>query len=173
MLKKIAFLLLPIVLFLSCGKDTGPSVNLLFLPIEFEIPAGTNPFQTYHFYIKNVPTQFAATLAASGFKVSDIKRIEGARAQFDADFADSEYKYFKSVSVRVYEEPNQIGFLEAFYQEPISISQGNFLPLNPSLANLDEYLKSESISFDIAIEPHSVTPESIPTRLTMVMRIKF
>jgi hypothetical protein len=173
MLKKIAFLLLPIVLFLSCGKDDGPSIDLFFQPIEFEIPAGTNPFQTYHFYIKNVPTQFAATLAASGFKATDIKRIEGLRAQLDADFSDSEYKYFKAISVRVYQEPDQAGFLEAFYQEPISINQGNYLPLNPSLANLADFMKSEFVSFDIAVEPHSITPESIPTHLTMAMKMKF
>lgn len=166
-------LLLSVLLLETCKKkDDGPSLNMVLEPISFEIPAGANPFETIHFLVKDRATHFFEVLDAAGIKPEQVTGIVAAAAHFEADFADADYKYFQEVSVSVYKEPDSEITREAFYREPIPLEQGNNLPLIPSAVNLDGFLKTDIISFDIAILPRAVTPESIPTRLYMSYKIR-
>jgi hypothetical protein len=155
---------------LACGKGEQDAVEIVFQPIRFEIPAGTNPFQTYHFYKTDIPTQFKNTLAARGIDPSQITKIEGFRAQFDADFADANYGILYEVSIRTYQEPNFEQYTEIFYQQPIPVNAGARLFLNPSLANVLTDVQNDVVSFDIAIRPGGITPAEIPTTLTMSLK---
>ena len=171
-MKKLLLLLLPIVLFTFCNKNNdGPSLDLQFLPICFEIPAGTNPFQTYHFYIKNVSTNYLPTLAAAGIDKSAVTGLKASSGVIDSDFATAEFKYFQEFSIKVYHESAPNVDLEAFYQDIISVNAGNQLILNPSLAELSEFMKTDKISLDIAIRPRGTTPESIPCCMRLAYKI--
>ncbi len=171
-MKKLCLLLAPILLFLSCGKDDGPAIDLMWVPIDFTIPAGTNPFETYHFYKKNLPTGYFNALAAKGIDPATVTGVRAASGVFNAEFADAQYKWLQEVSIIVYHEDSPTVDLEAFYQDVISVNSGNQLILNPSLADLSDFLKSDKISLDIAITPRGTTPESIPTHMNLAFRIK-
>lgn len=166
-------LLLPVLLLDACKKkDDGPSLDMVLEPVSFVIPAGANAFETIHFLVKDRPTHFFEILDAAGIKPEQVTGMAGATATFEADFADAQYKYLYDVSIRVYKEPDSDDFVEAFYREPIPDNAGNTLGLIPSLANLDGFLKTDIVSFDIAILPRVTTPESIPTRLFMSYKIR-
>ena len=172
-MKKLLLLVAPILLFSFCNKsDDGPTLDMILPPIEFTMPAGTDNFQTYHFYIKNVPTSYFSILAAAGKTTDDVRGIVASSGVMDADFADAEYKYYQEVSIKVYDEAATNNDLEAFYQDIISVNAGNRLILNPSLADLSGYLKNDKISIDIAIRPRGTTPESVPSHLTLAFKIK-
>lgn len=172
-MKKLLLLAAPILLFSFCNKsDDGPSLDMVLPPLEFTMPAGTNNFQTYHFYVKNVPTSYFSLLAAAGKTTDDVRGVVASSGVMEADFASAEYKYFQEVSIKVYDEAAPNVDLEAFYQDIISVNAGNQLILNPSLADLSNFMKNDKVSLDIAIRPRGTTPESIPSHLTLAFKIK-
>ncbi len=172
-MKKLLFLLSALLFLTFCNKSNdGPTLDLLLQPIEFTIPAGTNSFQTYHFYVKNVATNYFAALAAAGIDPEKVTGVQAASGIVEADFGDAEYKYLQEVSIKTYHEAAPTVDLEAFYQDIISVNAGNRLILNPSLADLSDFMKTDKVSFDIAVRPRGTTPESIPSRLIMAFKIK-
>lgn len=160
--------------FFSCDKTPDrPSVDLPLRPIRFEFPAGSNPFNTYHFYVENVQTDILQVLALSGRKISDITEVRAIEGSFQADFADAQYRWFEEVSVRAYRGADRTNYLESFYLTPIRLDAGAQLQLLPSLADLKEFFQSDEVSFDIAIRPRGTTPESIPTQMLCTFKLVF
>ncbi len=171
-MKKLFFALIPFAFFACKKNDERSSILVPLRPVAFEFPSGSSPADTYHFYIENEATDVEDAIIAAGKTWADVSRIEGASAVIEADFLDAQFKWFDEVSMRFY-ATDQTNFLEAFYRYPVPVDAGNRLDLIPSLADLKGNMKPDEVSFDLAIRPRGVTPESLPSRFLGSVRVFF
>ncbi|MGI9159441.1 MAG: hypothetical protein ACR2K1_06785, partial [Saprospiraceae bacterium] len=146
--RKVAqLLLLFLLLSASCKKkeDTRPGFDLQY-QTQFDIPAGLGPFVVHHFYLKNIPTRFEQTLLQNGKLKDEIAAVLTTQANLGGIFGDADFEFIEQISVKVYNETDPIGAIEAAYRFPVPLDPGNNLPLIPSLADLKDILEEPRFS---------------------------
>jgi hypothetical protein len=167
--RKVAQLLLLLMLLsASCKKkeDTRPGFDLQY-QTQFDIPAGLGPFVVHHFYLRNIPTRFEQTLLQNGKLKEDIAAILTTQANLSGVFGDADFAFIEQISVKVYNETDPIGAIEAAYRFPVPLDPGNNLPLIPSLADLKDILEEPRFSLDVALWLRKTTQIETSVRLDL------
>jgi len=167
--RRIPYMLLPLLLLsASCKKkeDTRPGFDLQY-QTQFDIPAGLGPFVVHHFYLKNIPTRFEQTLLQNGKLKEDIAAILTTQANLSGIFGDADFAFIEQISVKVYNETDPIGAIEAAYRFPVPLDPGNNLPLIPSLADLKDILEEPRFSLDVALWLRKTTQIETSVRLDL------
>lgn len=167
--RKVAqLLLLLLLLSASCKKkeDTRPGFDLQY-QTQFDIPAGLGPFVVHHFYLRNIPTRFEQTLLQNGKLKEDIAAILTTQANLSGVFGDADFAFIEQISVKVYNETDPIGAIEAAYRFPVPLDPGNNLPLIPSLADLKDILEEPRFSLDVALWLRKTTQIETSVRLDL------
>lgn len=161
-------LLLLLLLSASCKKkeDTRPGFDLQY-QTQFDIPAGLGPFVVHHFYLRNIPTRFEQTLLQNGKLKEDIAAILTTQANLGGIFGDADFEFIEQISVRVYNETDPNGAIEAAYRFPVPLDPGNNLPLIPSLADLKDILEEPRFSLDVALWLRKTTQIETSVRLDL------
>lgn len=167
--RKVAqLLLLLLLLSASCKEkeDTRPGFDLQY-QTQFDIPAGLGPFVVHHFYLRNIPTRFEQTLLQNGKLKEDIAAILTTQANLSGVFGDADFAFIEQISVKVYNETDPIGAIEAAYRFPVPLDPGNNLPLIPSLADLKGILEEPRLSLDVALWLRKTTQIETSVRLDL------
>ena len=164
------FFVLLFSLFLSCNKsdDPGRGVDLVFRK-QFEIPAGLGVFDVHHFYLRDVPTHFASTLALANITADQVARVTTTEGNLSGVFGDANLDFIDRVSVRVYTN-DPADYLEVGYRDPAPIDPGNAMGLIPSLADSKEFISAATVNFDVVFWLRRTTTEVSPVQLDMTLR---
>jgi len=168
--RSLLFILLPVLLLLSCKKEENLPGFDLFYQKDFSIPAGIGIFEVHHFYIRNLPTQMQEYLLQNNVQESAIKKVLTTKSSLDGVFGDADYSFIDQVSVRAFDEDDPNNFLEIAYRQPVPLTPGNSLPLIPSLADSKKFFKASRVSLDVALNIRKTTVEETETRLSLQLR---
>lgn len=157
----------------GCKKEEPvPGFDMIFQQ-EFTIPAGIGPFVTHHFYLQNLNTRYAALLAQFGKTDADISRILTAQASIVGIFNDANFNVVEEASLRVYQESDPNGRIEAAYRFPTPIDPSNTLDLIPTLADTKAIMREDRFSIDLALRLRSTTPDEMVVRLNLQMKANY
>jgi len=166
----LAFL---IISFAGCKKeDVAPGFDMIYQQ-EFTIPAGIGPFVTHHFYLKNISTRYLAQLNQAGRTDAEITAILPAQAALVGIFGDANFGVVEEASLRVYQESDPNGFIEAAYRFPTPLDPNNNLDLIPTLANVKKIMKEDRFSLDLALRLRNTTQDEMPVRLNVQLKATY
>lgn len=167
------FLFGMLLAFLGCKKDeSAPGFDMLYQQ-EFVIPPGLGPFVTHHFYLQNLSTRYLALLDQHGKTDVDIKSVLTAQAALVGIFGDADFSLVEEASLRVYQESDPNGDIEAAYRFPTPIERSNVLDLIPSLANSRKIMTKDRFSIDLALRLRGTTPDEMAVRLNLQFRATY
>ncbi len=168
-------MLLAVIAFCMAGckkEDNTPGFDLIYQE-EFALPAGIGPFVTHHFYLQNLNTRYAALLDQYGKTDGDVTRILTLQASLIGIFGDANFNIVEEASLRVYQESDPNGFIEAAYRFPTPIDPSNTLDLIPSLADTKRIMNQDRFSIDLALRLRGTTVDEIPVRLNLQMKANY
>ena len=168
-MRYLLLLLLPL-LFTNCGKDETILFQMKYNE-EFEIPAGLNTFETHHFLIRNITTNYDNLLNTFGREDSEVTTIKPQNARLDAIFSSAEYDIIREISIRVYKD-NPSNFQEIFYMDNVPLNTDGDLNLIPTLVEVQDKLTSESFNVDVAIQFRQTPTQFIESRLTLEFAVQ-
>ncbi|MFN4253755.1 MAG: hypothetical protein ACK4Q5_01975 [Saprospiraceae bacterium] len=158
------------LLFFSCKKDDTPAGFDMQYRQEFSIPAGLSVFAVHHFYLKNIPSQYATLLDNNGKTDADIAGIIPTKAELSGIFGDASFDFIEEASIRLYLEKDPTDYLECAYRLPVPLNPGNSLPLIPGLGDVKKYLSEPRFSVDVSLRLRRTTDEETTTRLDLLFR---
>jgi hypothetical protein len=156
--------------FFSCKKDDNPVGFDMQYRQEFSIPAGLSVFAVHHFYLKNIPSQYANLLAENGRTDAEVTGIIPTKAELSGIFGDASFDFIEEASIRVYLEKDPTDYLECAYRQPVPLNPGNTLPLIPGLGDVKKYLSEARFSVDVSLRLRRTTDEETTTRLDLLFR---
>lgn len=158
----------------SCNKeaDQAPGFDMLF-ERDFVIPAGIGVFDTHHFQLKNIPSNWERYLQEVNKTEEEISRVVNGSASLGGIFGDADLSVIDRISVRVYDESNPNDYVEIAYRDPAPFDTNNVLPLIPSLADVKRFFKQPRFSVDVVIYLRQTTQEASDVRLSLNMRAVF
>ncbi|MCP3894385.1 MAG: hypothetical protein GY706_07120, partial [Bacteroides sp.] len=165
---KYLLLLLTPLLFIQCNKedDAKTAFRIELHNLNFEIPAGLNIFESHHFIIRNVPTNFRALLDQSGLTEEEVTGIDPRAGNMLAIFPSDDYGFIYEVSVRLYVEDNPTDIMEVFYRENVPENTGADVGLIPSLADAQRMLTNDLVTVEVVLRRlRGSTSSSIESRL--------
>jgi hypothetical protein len=172
MMRKPAFsyglyALLTVFLLTTCREDTGdPLFDLLYAPLEFNLPAGQNPFTAPTAAFSNIPTNYANFLNASGHSFDEVTGVLPLFARLTS-LDGLDFGAFTAISIRVcpINQGECTQFDEVFYIDNIFRRNLDVLNLDPGLRNLKDLFEGPFYRMEIVFFPGEVTPYSLDLRL--------
>lgn len=162
-------LLFPLIVS-SCGKDDIILFEMEYTE-DFEIQAGLNSFETHHFLIKDISTNYNNLLQTFDQTDSQVSNINPQNARLDALFSSATYDIIREISVRIYKD-DVTNYKEIFYIENVPLNTGGDLNLIPTLVDVRDILSGDSFNIDIAIQFRQAPAQFIESRFIFDFLVK-
>lgn len=155
MVKRIALLLLPVLMSVSCEKE-DPNLFKINIPnLRFQVDPTIQPPFTYYLPINDVRTNAITTISAHGLDTASIRSIRPTRASVSVVFDDADFDFIDALSVRICPlgvNTENCG-REVFYRDPVPFKPGSELTLIPSnIDDISDYLLSEKVNVQVKLE---------------------
>jgi hypothetical protein len=167
---KLFFFFALLIAGLGCTKDRLPAkFEMSYIDYDFEIPAGSNVFESHYFRFENVPTNFDNYLSQNNLSEADIKEIVPGFCRLTARDPRTPLNLLIEVSVRVYSPDNPDKWFEVFYDDAVPERTGTSLTLIPNDNSIKDILSKDRFSFDVVLRQLRDTPiQPIETSLEVV-----
>ena len=158
----------------SCNRDedTGPGFEMIFQE-DFYIPPGISPFETHHFFRKNIPTRFEQYLLQNGKTADDIETILLEQGNLTGQFGDADLGFIQEISVRLYDGIDVTDYIETGYRQPVPFDAGNNLGLIPTLANTKRFFENYRYGIDVVIRLRDIPQIESEVRLDLKFKATF
>ncbi|MCB0639485.1 MAG: hypothetical protein KDC54_22820 [Lewinella sp.] len=159
--------LLLVVLASGCRRDSGePLFDLVYPPLEFNLPAGQSPFTAPTASFTNIPTNYANFLTAAGHSFDEVSGVVPLYARLTS-LDGLDFGAFTAVSIRVcpITQGECTQFDEVFYLDDLYRRNISVLRLDPGLRNVKDLLEGDFYRMEIVFFPGEVTPYSLDIRL--------
>jgi hypothetical protein len=159
-----AFILILWFTSLSCRKRDPVLFEIPF-QLNFEIPAGLNPFEKHYFRIANVTTNIEALREQFNVAPDHQLRIRPASAIFSSLLQDIDFEFIQEIGISVYQGLNQDDVTDVFLTDFIPVNAGrnvNVLPFDDDVADV---MNVKSISFLVSLRLRAPTPVFITSNI--------
>ena len=164
-MKKIAILCLMAVLFSNCKKKDESILFEMPYFVEFEIPAGLNPFTSHYFYFDDIPSFSDSLFSKNGISFSELSSINPKIARLNSLISgQAHYDFIKEISIYIYEE-DQNKSLEVFWHPQVDDNAGATVGIPANLPNVKRYFENDKFGIKIRLVLRNPSPEFISTRL--------
>ena len=161
---EITFVLILGIISLSCRKRDPVLFEIPF-QLNFEIPAGLNPFEKHYFRITNVPTNIQVLREQFNVAPDQPLRIRPASAIFSSLLQDLDFEFIQEIGISVYHGLNQDDATDVFLTDFIPVNAGrnvNILPFDDDVADV---VNVQSINFLVSFRLRAVTPVFIESNI--------
>lgn len=165
-MRKFGIITLLVSLLLSCTKDEGEVLFEMVYPnFEVSIPPGLGTLSSHVLNISNIDTNIDFFLNNAGITAEQLNTISPARATltsldgFDFDIIDE-------ISIRICDPQDINCNLEIFYLDNIPFNIGAELRMQPTLADVKQFLTLEQFRIELVIvQLRDITPILIESEL--------
>jgi hypothetical protein len=172
-MKKLPLLLLPL-LFFGCNENADILLRIPFRDLDFALPAGLNPVETWYRTFERVPTDIRDVMEANGLDPDGNYRITPVGANLIARFGDQELDFLQEVAVYLCDQEDTSPRCgpEAFYRFPIPQDIGTVVELVPNNNVLNDLLLEERINVQILMRFDAPPVEFTDLRLEMEFKVQ-
>lgn len=150
--------------FLSCNKD-GDLVYDFRLQSLVDVPTGLNTLETHYFILRDIPTFYAANLAARGISEEAVTRVNASRGTFTARFNRYNLAFIRLVTVKALSKRPGGKQVEMFYMEDVPFNEDEELQMLSSLGDLEEIMAEESMDLEIRLQFRASPPPGLTLQL--------
>ncbi len=150
----IAFMFL-----MGCQKE--PEV-IFDIPVrlEFEIPAGLNPFDKHFFLLRDVPTNLSSLKAQFGVADDQPLLIRPAQAIFSTKLQNLDLNFIDEIEVSIFESDPDIDRI-AFLTDQVPFNAGRSIIIVPFDLDFAEDFALGRVNYKVSFRLRSTTPSFI------------
>lgn len=155
---------------LSCSKNR----EVLFeipMRLEFEIPAGLNPFDKHFQIIEGVPTNF--DLIRKQFNVPEDQEIiiRPGSALLTSATGDINFDFMEEFGIFLFKEDRE-DEIDAFLTDQVPFNAGRNVVVLPYDTDLTELVSEDEVNFKIAFRLRGTTPTFIQMLIEVVFTVE-
>ena len=130
------------------------------MQLEFEIPAGLNPFDKHFFIVRNVPTNLELLKAQFGVEEGQPLVIKPTNAIMTSKLQNIDLDFIAEVEISLFEEDPDEDII-AFLTDQVPINAGRSIVIIPFDTDFSEQLEKGMVNFKVSIRLRSTTPSFI------------
>lgn len=149
MIKKLLFILIPVVLSISCNTKV-PAFEI-YQEVRFTLPAGKIPTVTHHFLVHDIPSFLKENLKTRGLTIDDITEFYAGKGRFISLDYDYNFGILYDVSVWIYKINEYNNRKEIYYRDEVPINQKGELKLLSTGEDVRDILLSDKYEMDIEL----------------------
>jgi hypothetical protein len=160
---------------LSCNRDNNSFLfEIPFPNLDFTIPAGLNPLDTWYFNIDNVPTNALALFSANGIDTASVRSLVPNTARMLSLFNNVDYDFVYEIAVHLCEQGDQTPRCgkEIFYRFPLPNNPGPFVDLVPNPVEVGSLILKDKVNVQVVLRFISPPPQFVETRLDLGFVVK-
>ena len=170
MIVRLLVILVVTTLFSGCTKNR----DILFevpVRLEFEIPAGLNPFDKHFQIIEDVPTNFE--IIRKQFNVPDDQEItiRPGTAILTSTTGDVNFDFIEEFGIFLFKEDRE-DEIDAFLTDQVPFNAGRNVLILPFDTDLTELVSQDKINFKIAFRLRATTPSFIQMAIEVVFTVE-
>ncbi|MBK8502297.1 MAG: hypothetical protein IPL46_08845 [Saprospiraceae bacterium] len=159
-----ALILILCVTSLSCRKRDPVLFEIPFR-LNFEIPAGLNPFERHYFRIANVSTNIETLREQFNVAPDHVLRIRPASAIFSSLLQDIDFEFIQEIGISVYQGLNQDEASDVFLTDFIPVNAGRNVNILPFEDDVADVMNVKNINFLVSIRLRAPTPVFISSNI--------
>jgi len=173
-MKKLIFVFLLAVVFISCRKDNERSfIFEMEYPVDFTINAGIGPYVSHYFEVQGVQTFADSLFAFHDVDPTTIESILPRKGRLISVFSDVEYDFIKNIEVELYDEVNgSILRLPAYYRDPVPEKTGDQVDLVSEEVDLKDFILKDKMNFRVKLQLYGAAPKTIESRLILTFAVR-
>ncbi len=127
--------------------------------IEFNVPAGLNPFDKHFFILREVPTNLENLKSQFGVDENETLLIRPLQAIMSTQFQDLDLDFVEEVEISVFEEdPDDDRIVFLTDQVPFNASKN--IIIIPFEIDLAKRLETGKINYKVSLRLRTTTPTS-------------
>ncbi len=164
-MKYIGMICLVALLFTNCKKDDEDILFDMPYFVDFEIPAGLNPFTSHYFFFDDIPSFADSILSKNNISFSDLKAINPKIARLNSLISgQADYDFIQEISIDIYEK-DQNKSLEVFWHPQVDNNVGSTIGIPANLPDVKRYFDADQFGVKIRLVLRNPSPEFISSRL--------
>ena len=155
------------ILIQGCNKESMVLFELV-QRVEFNVPAGLNPFDKHFFLIREVPTNLDNLRSQFGVEKDQKLLIRPAQAIMSTLFQDIDLDFIEEIEISVFDDDPDVDRI-AFLTDQVPFNAAKNIVIIPFDIDLSDQLNTGKINYKVSLRLRTVTP----TSFTGVINITF
>ncbi len=154
-----------IVLVSNSCRERQPILFELPIRLNFEVPAGLNPFERHFFTIRDVPTNLSNLRRQHNIDDNRALVIKPGSAVFSSIFQEVDFTFIEEIGISVYTGDDPDDDTDVFLTDFVPTNAGknvNILPFDHDVADV---LDVAEINFKVALRFRSPPPSFIEANI--------
>lgn len=172
-MRQLLCLSLLVLFFSGCPQDRGDELfQIIYPPVEFTLPPGQPPFQTFVVAQPNMLSGYEDALTGNNVSMDQVDEVSGLFARITS-LSGEDFGQLRSVDLRVCPLGQPTGCTEfdlLFSVDDLFRRREQVINLNPGLRNFKELYEEGRFRMEIVFVAGETTNQSIDCRLEWSVR---
>lgn len=172
-MNRLLLILCCVLLAFGCRNDTGETLfQISYQPIDFSLPAGWPPFQSFVVSMGVLNSQYSSALSGANVSRDEVDEVSGLFARVSS-LSGEDFRQLRDVDLRICPSDQQNGCTEfdiLFSIDDLFNRRDVILNLNPGLRNFKDLVETGNFQAEIVFNFAEISSQSIDCRLEWAIR---